>query len=88
MRSDEVCKFYAPKKVGLNVRLIEADGTAEKPTMVLIEGSRQALMMLSNLLSAVASEDNDGFSISPFGAGSVHFSSLAKLGIYIHCLRD
>ncbi|HVK54957.1 MAG TPA: hypothetical protein VM532_08000 [Burkholderiales bacterium] len=85
MRTDEICKRYATKKVGLTVRLLEPDEEGERPSMVLIEGQADALKMLAELLLAVSEEpENEGFSISPFGAGGGHFSSLAELGVYIH----
>ena len=56
---------------------------------MLIEGSSSALRMLAELLLAVADEaENDGFSISPFGAGRFHFSKSSKLGVYIHRINS
>lgn len=84
MRTDDICEHYADKKVGLALRLLEEDD-GEAPSIVLIEGSSDALRMLAELLIAVAEEtDNDGFSISPTGAGRIHFSPSSKFGVYIH----
>lgn len=87
MKPDDVCEKYSNKKVGLSIRLIDPEEQGEAPSMVLIEGSATALEMLAELLSAVSIDaKNDGFSISPFGAGKVHFSKRSKLGVYIHRL--
>lgn len=88
MTPDNVCGRYGNKSVGLSLRLIEQDdGSA--PDTVLIEGPPKALRMLAELLVAVAEDpESDGFSISPFGAGSFHFSRSSRLGVYINPLRD
>ena len=88
MKTDEICERYSDKDVGLALRLLdEEDG--EPPSTVLIEGSARALRMLAELLIAVADEtENEGFSISPFGAGKAHFSVASKLGVYIHRLPE
>jgi hypothetical protein len=83
MKTDEICDRYSDKSVGLVLRLLDDD--QKSPSTVLIEGSADALKMLAELLVAVADEpDNDGFSISPFGAGKLHFGKASKLGVYIH----
>ncbi|MRD46979.1 hypothetical protein GHT07_06800 [Caenimonas koreensis DSM 17982] len=83
MKTDEICERYSEKSVGLVVRLLDDDN--QSPSTVLIEGSVDALRMLAELLVAVADEsDNDGFFISPFGAGKVHFGKASELGVYIH----
>ena len=87
MKPDEVCEKYSNKKVGLSIKLMDPEDHGEEPTMVLIEGSSDALGMLAELLTAVATEQKvDGFSISPFGAGRIHFAKKSKLGVYIHKL--
>jgi hypothetical protein len=84
MTSDDVCERYADRHVGLTVRQLEDDDSEQDPT-VLIEGSSDALRMLAELLLSVADDsNNDGFGISPNGAGKAHFSVDATLGIYIH----
>jgi hypothetical protein len=66
------------------LRLLDEDDGSE-PSTVLVEGSSRALKMLAELLIAVAEEkENDGFSMSPMGAGNIHFSKATKLGIYIY----
>lgn len=89
MEADNICERYAEIGVGLTVRLLESDEIQNSSKTVLIEGPPMALKMLAELLSAISKDPLDkDFSISPFGAGSVHFSSKAELGIYIHCLRE
>ena len=88
MRTDEICERYSDKNVDLVVRLLDEE-EGETPSTVLIEGPACALRMLAELLMAVAEEvENDGFSISPFGAGKAHFSSTSELGVYIHRLAN
>jgi len=90
MKTDEICAAYAAQKVDLTVRMLkdEDDKDGHFP-VVLIEGKANALKMLAELLLAVSEESADGgFSIEPFGAGSVHFSKSATLGIYIHSLNE
>lgn len=83
MKTDEICDRYSDKSVDLVLRLLGDD--ARSPSDVLIEGSSDALRMLAELLLAVADEpDNDGFGISPFGAGKLHFGEGAEIGVYIH----
>ncbi|WP_124539688.1 hypothetical protein [Piscinibacter terrae] len=83
MKTDEICDRYYAKNVGLSIRLLyEQEGEAS--TTVLVEGVAEALRMLAELLVTVADEsENEGFSISPFGAGRAHFSLASTLGIYI-----
>jgi hypothetical protein len=84
MKTDEICDRYASAPVGLTLRALPDPETGQSDT-VLIEGRPDALRMLAELLLAVAEEEgNDGFMISPFGAGKLHFSSSATLGVYIH----
>lgn len=83
MKTDEISEQYADKPVGLVLRLLDDD--TQSPSTVLIEGSSEALTMLAKLLLAVASEpENDGYGISPFGAGKLHFGKAAEVGVYIH----
>lgn len=83
MKTDEISRKYSGRKVNLSLKLMDEEECG-LPT-VLIEGPPDALKMLAELLIAVAEESaNDGFSISPSGAGSVHFAKSSKLGIYLH----
>lgn len=88
MKTDEISERYATESVGLTLRLLAEEDSNQSST-VLVEGNADALKFLGELLIAVAEEkENENFSISPFGPGSVHFSKSATLGIYIHRLHD
>lgn len=87
MKSDDVCARHADTPVSLTLRMLDAEA-GEEP-IVLIEGTPKALHMLAELLIAVADDpENDGFSMSPRGAGSIHFSADATFGFYIHRLDE
>lgn len=82
MKPDDVCELYSEKSVALTLRLL--DDNNDNP-MVLIEGTAETLKMFAELLLAVSkSSAGSGFSISPKGAGSFHFSKVSKLGMYIN----
>ena len=88
MKTDEICERYSDKNVGLALRMLD-DDDGDPPSTVLIEGPAPALRMLAELLIAIADEaENEGFSISPFGAGKDHFSAASELGVYIHRLPE
>jgi hypothetical protein len=79
MTPDEVCDSYADRKVKVTSRAMG--------NLVLLEGDRQALEFLGNLLLAQANDErNCNKSIEPNGAGSAFFSETSNLGIYIHRL--
>ena len=88
MKTDEICERYAERSAGLVLRLLaEEDG--DPPSTVLIEGPARALRMLAELLIAVTDDPgDDGFSMSPFGAGNDHFAAASELGVYIHRRPD
>lgn len=88
MKTDDICNKYSIRSVQLSLRIIEEEDK-NLSSIVLIEGPARALRMLAELLIAVADEpENDGFSISPGGAGKYHFSKSSKLGFYINRLPD
>ena len=68
-----------------NIRLKIAD--LDEAT-VLIEGNREALLFLSQLIAAHAQDSSCGFQISPNGAGSRWFSRDSTKGLYIHCTNE
>lgn len=61
----------------LDVRQLDAE-------TILIEGDRDSLTLLSDILRAVAQGGDCGFSLSPHGAGSDHFAEGSEYGIYVH----
>ncbi len=53
-------------------------------TFVLLEGDKQALSFLGNLILKHLETDVCNLSLSPLGAGSSHFSTDSNVGIYLH----
>ena len=79
MTPDEVCVSYADHNVKVTCRLMD--------DLVLLEGDREALEFLGNLLLAQANDERScKKSIGPNGAGNVFFTEGSDLGIYIHRL--
>jgi hypothetical protein len=79
MTPDEVCASYADRKVKITSKAMD--------NLVLLEGDREALKFLGNLLLAQADDERScSKSIEPDGAGSELFSETSNLGIYIHRL--
>jgi hypothetical protein len=78
--------MYAEKNVNLMLRLLRADTDEDcVAPYVLIEAPAEGLMMLADLLIALASDpSDDGFQFSPTGAGNVHFSPESEFGLYLH----
>lgn len=75
---DQICGQYAD--AGVKVTVTQMDNGS-----ILVEGNKDGLMFLSELLAAQASfEGDDGFQLSPNGAGSALFTDAATLGLYIH----
>lgn len=79
MSPDEVCVAYADRDVRITCRLMES--------LVLLEGTKEALEFLGSLLLAQARDERScKKSLEPNGAGSIFFSEESNLGIYIHRL--
>jgi len=79
MTTDEICAAYADRDVKVTCRTM--DGS------VLLEGNREALEFLGNLLLAQANDVNCCYkSIDPNGAGNALFTNKSNLGLYIHRL--
>jgi hypothetical protein len=76
MTPDEVCRRCFDSKIQIRV--------TEKENTIFIEGTRDSLMFLSKLVAAQAGADDDGFQLSPFGAGSAWFAAGSTKGIYLH----
>jgi hypothetical protein len=53
----DLCEAYAPKRVGLTLRLLDDDVDDPGSPSVLIEGSSGALRLLAHLILAVAERD-------------------------------
>jgi len=79
MTPDEVCASYADRKVKITAKAMD--------DLVLLEGDREALEFLGNLILAQANDERScNKSIQPNGAGSSFFTDPSNLGIYIHRL--
>ena len=61
MMPDDVCLKYAES--GIKFKITETDN------VIVIQGTAEALIFLSELFSAQSKSPDDGFEISPFGAG-------------------
>ena len=79
MTPDEVCSSYADRNVKVTCRLLD--------DFVLLEGERDALEFLGNLLLAQANDEQScKKSIGPNSAGNAFFNEGSNIGIYIHRL--
>ena len=82
MTPDEICEKYSKKSVGISVSPVYGDDG--ELLFLNIEGSRQGLTMVSELIASIANgPEDDDFSISPAGAGRFHFSKASKIGLAI-----
>ncbi len=73
--------------VGLHVAIVrEQDGI---PDFVLVEGSREALRFLADMIRAVAESESlpAGYSMGPASAGRFHFADTATEALYISCVE-
>jgi hypothetical protein len=78
---DEICAAYAKKKVKITLRTLDDD-----EDVVLIEGTREALEFLGQLLLAQARCRDCGFQLTPNGAGKALLSIESTKGVYLHRL--
>ncbi len=78
---DDICEKYSSKKINLNIFI--------KSGTVFIEGDQITLKFLSELIKAQSDfKKDDGFQISPSGAGKIFFKDKKGYGIYIHKLDN
>lgn len=77
LSSDNVCGEAAESNVRIKITEIDGD-------MIVIEGTREALLFLSALFAAQAGFSDDGFQLSPCGAGAALFAPESTKGLYIH----
>lgn len=80
MHPNDVVVKYA----GQTSLTVRSFGHENDDPHVLLEGDKTSLLMLADLIRAVAEGGADSFAISPTGAGSVHFGRGAQMGIYIN----
>jgi hypothetical protein len=62
------------------------DENSPSETYVLLQGERESLQFLAEMIMAHLNTDTCNFSIHPSGAGSTHFSHDSTVGIYLHRL--
>jgi len=67
----------------LRIEILEAQGPCDVPAM-LIEGSREDLLRLSERLRYVADEEDCGYELSPRGPGCILFNAASSHGVYVH----
>ena len=76
---DYVCGENADAKRKVTVKFLDKD-----KDYILIEGKKEDLEFLGNLLISQANfKDDDSFFISPKGPGSKLFTKKSEFGIYI-----
>lgn len=88
----EILQLHADAADKLTVQVFSADRSdssdrEQTPIQdyVLIEGSRESLRFLGELITAFVSEDcGCNFDIHPQGAGSAHFTTKSSIGLYLH----
>ena len=84
VRPDNVTSYYYDLGVELNFQMLTPDNSGSKP-LILIEGNREALLFLADLLLAQASDFLDcGFQINLPAPRLL--SERSQYGVYIHAL--
>ena len=79
---DQICLKASNNEVKIRISKIKDD-----QNLILIEGKKEELEFLGQLLISQANFEKDcGFCISPKGAGSSLFANNSNLGVYIHRL--
>ena|SRR5688572_21563940 len=72
--------MFSGRKIQLTCRLLGKQA-------VLLEGTRDSLLFLGELLLAQARFESDcGLEIGPRGPGGIFFSKRSALGVYVHRL--
>ncbi len=76
------------RPVGLHVGVVQSQDGFED--LVLIEGSREALRFLAEILVALAEAEAlpADFSMSPSGAGRFHLAETTTEALYINCVES
>jgi hypothetical protein len=78
MKPDDVCGMWAERDVNLNIRV--QDGA------VLLEGDRNDLKFLAQVILAHAGSEDCGYRLLPGGSGAAFFAEDSELGLFIHQL--
>jgi hypothetical protein len=74
---DEICSSAYDKGVRFTIQTSDEE-------YILIEGTKEALEFLGNLIIAQAENHDCGFQLSPKGAGKALFVEGSETGLYIH----
>ncbi len=76
------------RSAGLHVRVVPSQDELED--FVLVEGSREALRFLAEIILALAESDTlpAHFSMSPSSAGRFHLADTATEALYINCVDN
>ena len=82
----DLFKAYSGKGAALNIRILALEPGEEGVPSVLIEGDKNAILFLADLMLAQTLDSDCGVGISPTGPGNVFFSRQSELGIYVHVL--
>ena len=77
MSPEDVVSKYEPS--GVQIKTFESDDD-----VLVIEGTKESLMFVSELFAAQAQATGGGYCISPLGAGRAWFAPGSTKGIYIH----
>jgi hypothetical protein len=84
--SHDLFKHYSRTGAALNLRILPpGEGEVDVPS-VLIEGDKDTIVFLADLLLSQVLDCDCGTGISPVGPGSVYFNPQSQCGIYIHVL--
>ncbi len=74
-------------RLALNTKLLQPDAREEDCQSLLIEGTRESLEFLAELILLHCLERRDcGFQLGPKGPGCGLFTESSEVGIYIHAL--
>src|SRR5690348_13474461 len=84
---DDVCRFYADSQILLKISLLKQSHFAGGARSILIEGDRQSLVFLADVLLAQAHADDCGFELSQRRPGNRLFAPRNEFGIYVHRLQ-
>jgi hypothetical protein len=76
MTPDQVCGTFA--RSGGKIKVWDLDDET-----IVIEGTREGLLFMSDLFKAQAEANEEGSGLSPFGAGNALFAPGSTKGIYI-----
>ena len=77
LNPDDICEAFSDKEAKINIKFLDE-------TSILFEGNKEGLRFLGNLFLAMAEAKDNGFQLSPHGAGTLFFADDAQYGLYLH----